>query len=516
MWGYYEKLNKIFFAIGIVIFVFINISLINRYGDISYRGNIRFEFNRGILFASSCLVFIVLLKTADSMKQIILDQKAGFLFLAIASMLHFTILLVIGNELADIPAGNWDEGFCFYNALRLINGEPVTDYFIAYPQGIGTFAVDYFVISAGKRLGFTEVMQYSRMLVFVSAAAIEGTILCCVAAVRNMCRGNEAFVEFSAMLISYLFIPYYVYAVLFYSDTYSLVFTALVIKKYTDYCTKQVGQKRKAVYILEIVLFAFVGAKVKATVGILLIAILINELVRKNYRFVGMSIGIYIVLSVIFSSFLYVMNDKVPTRETDEYYKYPYTLYLQYGTQGDYGDLDPDIHINMLQSIDEIGIEKTKEKQVKEILNTIASRTLSEHLDFYMGKADRLWGDGMYLLDLEVVSIGDDANHCFLQTALYESGFIRNVLFYFTQGFQYSMVFLILIGTVICYKKGMDKTELSAFILALMGVTVFLVIFWENRSRYLFNMFPLICVSSSMVLYEIVNKDGRWAVFRKR
>lgn len=499
-----KKLNQLFFLMGAVIFAFINISLLLHFGDINYRGDTRFEFNKILLITIAIVLFLALLLFANFIKNIDLENKAKFLIFAIATILHFIILLIIGNELVDIPDGNWDEGFCFYNALNLLNGASVSDYFIVYPAGIGTFIFDYLIICIGKLLGYTEVIQYSRICIFVSALAIEGTILCSISAVKNICKENQTFIEFLAIVIAYLFIPYYFYPLLFYSDTYSLLFVGIIIKLYTDYCTKKVSKKRKTIYILGIVLSAFIGTKIKATVAIILVAILINELIRKNYKCSGMIISIYFVLTIMFSSFLYAINDTVPTIENDESYKYPYTLYLQFGTEGDYGDYSSEIYNNMIKSINNIGINRTKENQIKEIINTIFSRTISENIDFYTGKANRLWGDGLYLLDVEVIPLGD-FNNCFFKNALYQHGIVRSSLYYFAQGFQYILTFLTFLCAVFLCKQN-EERALSAFILALIGITAFCVIFWENRSRYLFNMFPLLCVSSAFMINEMIKK----------
>lgn len=113
------NLNKVLFLIGIIIFTFVNISLLVHYGDIRYRGNVRIEFNNTILFLLSVMLLVALLFAARTLKRIHLDNKSKRAFLITAAVLHFFILLIIGNELADAPSTSWDEGCCFYNAQNL-------------------------------------------------------------------------------------------------------------------------------------------------------------------------------------------------------------------------------------------------------------------------------------------------------------------------------------------------------------------------------------------------------------
>lgn len=504
----FEILYKLIFFMAILIFAFVNISILVFYGDISYRNCIRFEFNKILLVGSSILMLFVLLMAIKFIRGIELNRNARSFVLAVMTVLHFVILLMIGNELIHVPGENWDEGFCFYNALNLVNDVPLTDYLIRYPAGMGTFIVDYIIILISKLFGLTEIIQYSRMCVFVNVVAIEGTILCSVNVVKKLCnRKEETTVELTAMLISYLFIPYYFYPLLFYSDTYSVLFAALVIKAYTDYCNidMQNNKVKRIICVLKIVLFTFLGGKIKATIVIILMAIMINEFVRRNFKFCTVSIVTYLTLNMMYSCFLYTINGVVPNRENAEYYKYPYTLYLQFGAEGDYGDYSSDIYTNMISSIDAIGLDETKRNQINEIIDTISSRTLNGHLNFYIGKANRLWGDGLYLLDLEVV-MDDGSRNCFLRNSLYQNGIIRTILYYLAQSFQYVMTFGVFFGAVLCFQKRGSKRVLCAMILALTGITCFLVAFWENRSRYLFNMFPLICMIASVVFIEIESK----------
>lgn len=339
-----NKLGKLLFFIGTILFAAINVSIFVHYGDISYRGNLRFEFNPVLLSVFSvvllgCLVFIT-----HFLKRMTMDHRAKCCVLVVMTILHFFILLIIGNELANEPGWNWDEGFSFYNALNLLNGERLSGYFIAYPAGLGTFAVDIFIICLGKLLGFTEVMQYARVAVFLSAVAIEVTVLICANVIKNVLYSkgdnkNSGCVEFLPVFISYLFIPYYFYQLLYYSDTYSLLFVALLTKAYSDYCVKRRQDKSTKTSLFNagiIVIIAFIGAKIKATLIIVLIAIILSELVNKNFKFVIGSCSIYIGLSLLFSGFLSSINDIVPTKENEEYNdkKFPYTMYIEYGWGG--------------------------------------------------------------------------------------------------------------------------------------------------------------------------------------
>ena len=148
-------------------------------------------------------------------------------------------------------------------------------------------------------------------------------------------------------------------------------------------------------------------------------------------------------------------------------------MYLQYGAMGDYGDLVPEITTETIQSIENIGMEKTKEKQLREICDTVISRKIKDNLEYYAGKTNRLWGDGLYLVEGEVIHLSE-YNDCFLKTAVYQNGIVRSVMFYMAQALQYVFSFLMLVGTIYLVRCGSKEQELAAVILALIGVTVFL------------------------------------------
>ena len=243
------KLNKLIFCAGVIVFLFVNISLLIHFGDISYRGSTRFEFNKLILTLISVGLLATLTALAVFLRNLHLDERSKSLIIVAITGLHFFVLLIIGNELANEPGFNWDEGFIFADAQRLLDGTPLSNYFISVPHGVGTLAVDVIVIFLSRLLGYTEIIQIVRVFILANALAIEGTILCCTSVVKSICKRKEGFAEFLVPSMAYLFIPYYFYSLLLYSDTYSLFFSALTIKLYTDYCKHSKSQKDKRKYI---------------------------------------------------------------------------------------------------------------------------------------------------------------------------------------------------------------------------------------------------------------------------
>lgn len=169
----------------------------------------------------------------------------------------------------------------------------------------------------------------------------------------------------------------------------------------------------------------------------------------------------------------------------------------------DFGDLDPKITEKTSHLLEQYGTKETEKIQINEIKKIISSRSFKGNMQYLIGKANRLWGDGLYLVDLEVIHRGNDYNKCYLLSALYQNNIVRTPIYYFSQSMQYVLTFLVFVSSAFLCMQSHKHGVWSMSVLSLVGVSTFLIFIWEIRSRYLFNMFPLICLSSVIALFKI-------------
>ncbi len=111
------------------------------------------------------------------------------------------------------------------------------------------------------------------------------------------------------------------------------------------------------------------------------------------------------------------------------------------------------------------------------------------YLKFLCKKASNAWGDGSFYVTTKLswqdkynikpyqkYMIGKDENH---------------ILIYFCSAIQYIFLILLVYSFIYSFKNNND--ELFSIQLAISFLFVFLL-FWENRSRYLYNYIPLFII----------------------
>lgn len=491
-----SSIYKVIFFIGIIEFLFILFSVVYLGEILPYR-NIknRFGFNF-ILVLSLSISIIILLMMLYHYLCSLSEELIVFIYgkvLKIIFLFHFIIILLLGAVLVSIPESFWDEGFIFQIVNEFINtGMYSGEYFINVPTNITAFFFElpvqtmiYYIIPNASP------MQSTIIFMIFNCILIEISISCIIKVARQLLGYKEAIL---GSCICLLFIPYYFYSMLIYTDIFSLPFGIIAFYLFVKY-NNSIIKKQKYIYLMVFLFLGFIGSKLKPTLFIMILAILITVIlkdIKKYYKFVLTVIIFFILGACIFNLVLSSINNIFPTKPTDASHKYPYTMYILMGLSGEYGDYSSEDYNKTIELLDKYGENKTKEIERKLIVERLKSKLSRGYHKFLMNKAKWIWGDGTYLFDTEVISSDSLENESRLRDWIFSDTIFRNSVMYISQSMQLVFVIFITLGMIISIKKDINIQNLyiNILLLTILGVSTFLLLFWEARSRYLFNITP--------------------------
>lgn len=412
---------------------------------------------------------------------------------AIAALLalYFALLLCAGVSLAVEPA--WDFGRVYAGALDIAE------------NGAVTYTLQYFLESNNNFfVAYLLCYWFKITSLFGLAPLYAGILLNCIAIwvsvavlVWVVCRawGVQRGLVFLALCLCC--VPLYSYASIFYTDTLSMPFVSVGLWLW------QQCQKKPSLWCLVLLgINAFVGYQLKASVGILYVAIFIFVFAHARREWWGRCKQIAVVAVVILLlSFGYRMllsaTQVIDLTELDRY-KLPYTHYVMMGLAGNGGYNADDYALS-------IGIEDLqtrKEVNVAQIQSRLSEYGVAGYLTFLAGKLEFTWLDGTYYAPWKLEIDPLYPNHL-LSQILRLDGQYFSAYQIAALGGQLALLLLMLLAVVRCatpttaggqlpnaaYAAAAHRL-LCLVALSVFGLFLFLLV-WETRSRYLVNFIPL-------------------------
>lgn len=321
-----------------------------------------------------------------------------------------------------------------------------------------------------------------------------------------------------ALIVSGCILPFQIMPDAFYTDSLSMVFPVLLFFIYL----KIEENENKGIWKWTVVfgVLATLGIFIKATVGIMVIAIGISLLLQKKWRIflkAGMCFGIiYMVFTMCFQNYIYSEH---LNQEAAKIKNTPYYHWIMMGLSGE-GSYNPEDY-EFTRSFDnpEIRNEALKE----EIKNRISEKGIVGMVSLYGAKLYRCLGDGTFGVS-DFLDDNPKKETLLQQYVLYE-GSKYNTYRSICNLFFYTCFILMTTGLFLNVKTGYEEQKIgwNASLttgMAVGGLLLFLVN-WETSPRYITNYVPIIVLAAvggcrSLYLRNVPSIYKKWNDWKMR
>ena len=428
-----------------------------------------------------------------------LSKKAIYIVFVL-TFIASIILLITVSIVFDAPLG-WDFDVV-YNQARsyVLTGDrnllaTYPEYFQLFPNNIFIFLLEVVFFKIGQFFGISNFLSVGIFFNGISIfLAIVFLVLYCY---RKFGKEKAYF----SLLISFFFLPLYLYLPIFYSDTLSIAFGPFLLFLLT-FIENDKWKKNILIFIF-MALALFVGMKIKMTVLFFFVGFIFYFIIAKKYRICLLFLGVFCVC-YLGSNIIYqktVVERKSFSFEVNNYGAIPVTHWLMMGIENPDAD-NSDRNSYGGYNIKDYEITQSykngKEsvpRHFEEISKRLQKYGVIGYINYLTKKSVNAWGDGSYYVQV-ALTINKNKNHD-NNVQKFLTGQNSNVIFYFEQGVQIAFLFILCFSGFYCYKKKNKETlveHLSIFLLLL-----FLLV-WENRSRYLYNYIPIFII---IIVYYI-------------
>lgn len=302
----------------------------------------------------------------------------------------------------------------------------------------------------------------------------------------------------TAYLIFSISMPFYFIAPAFYTDALTMAFPILIFRLYLAAREQEKLIKRLLIFAL-MGLAAGVGYGIKATVVIMLIAVIVDAVLNQDLkRFVPM-LPITAILMLACSLAAQGIIFRHLDRREAERLETPILHWVMMGSVG-----------NGTYNRNEYAFTKSFEdpaerrNAVKErLLERLKSYDIGDYAELFTRKLGINFGDGTYgLSDCLGCPHGDDNA---LQSFLVKDGEHHAVYKHICTGALIALYIPLIVSCVLDVTGKRTARDLFAPRLALFGLMLFLL-FWEARWRYFSNFVPIIMVLAITGLESIFNR----------
>lgn len=421
-----------------------------------------------------------------------LERRFGVLLL-LFSLLMLTAQLALGAHLRFQPA--FDLEALYQGALEWLETGSFgayasstchADYFAIFPNNLGGLVFLTLLFRPAAALGITDwfgVAMTANAVLVVSSMVL--TALSC----RRLWGAPTAI---TACLLFALSPPFWFMAPVFYTDTLSMVFPAAVFYLYV--CSRAETRRiRLALYYAGMGILAALGALLKATVLIILIAILIALLCEKRWRRAMALAGAALCLiPLLFAGFRAYTAAHQQTSSAAAQESMPLSYWLALAVQGE-GTYNHAI----FQLGRSIRNPAARDAALREqVLAGLREQGIGGALTLPIRKSVRAFSDGTFALSdfLDDTPLTPNGLHRFL---LYKGEY--HPLYQSLCNGVWGVVLLLLLLSLWLHGKNGQPCAVFAAQVALFGLWLFLML-WEVNSRYITNFLSLLylCAAGGM------------------
>lgn len=377
------------------------------------------------------------------------------------------------------------------------------DYLHRHQNNIPLFYLLRSVFTIFHNLGITN---YQVIGVALNILAINISILLIYLVAKRLWGTKKAlFSLFASMFVLPLILMYIPY---FYTDTLSLPFPILAVYLYLRMRDSK-DFRRSIGWLVGIILTAFIGSMIKFSVSIVLIAIIIDLIIRPLHGKRSIKhILIYLLISVslfglMITGYSAFANKFIHSRAIPISITTPWTHYLMMGlntkTTGGYNMSDD------ATTSDYTTVSEAMQYNISEIKSRLLEHGIM-YPYFLYEKALLTWTDGTYEASFRL------ANSSFA-TSEYKPSWLQKQIttydtypltFYnFIQAVQSLILLALMFGAIKLY-SGTDHSR-NFLLLTISGLALFLLI-WEANPRYIVNFLPVILILTTPIWWEYSDK----------
>ena len=438
--------------------------------------------------AAVCVVRFGILR-ADGM-----GAKPFKTLLALLLVLYGAALLAMGFLLAEVPIMDMEV------VLKSIpdfldDGIPQIwgGYYVVCNNNLGLallLSVWYWIVGHFGIAPTGEPAIYAGIVLNVFAIWISVVLLCLLA--RRILHTNSGVL--TAFCMSAAFLPFVLWSPCFYSDTLSLPFALAALlcwERFRD----QTKRRNKLLWLAAMGAVLFVGYGIKGSVGVMLVAVVIQLFLEKKARQAvaagAVVVAVFGVLNWGYTGWQHSGFLDFSVQETDGF---PIELWFAYGSTGDGDYSDP-----ICQAAKDLPTYEQRRQMLRQtILQNYKAYSPVGLVDFMSRKAAITWGDGVYdAQEFLATPLKANWTHRFILEG--QPGYMPMV--YYCQVYQFFLMGLVLSGGVwAALRPRVDTLTLAR--ISVFGLILFLSL-WETKARYSFNFTPLLLLLASAELWRI-------------
>lgn len=365
-------------------------------------------------------------------------------------------------------------------------------YFTICKNTLGNCIFIYLMFLPCHRLGINIYSDIAECWgIAINSLMIVLTVYCMYRIAVRLFKNRNCQLLF--LLMCYCYIPFYLWAHRYYSDTLSLAFLPLGILMYIK--ARENSGKNKIIYSVLCGISLWIGYFIRGGIIIVLVAIVLYSAFCDDKQFI--KTGLRILLS--FAITMVCWNKYVDSCRWIDYSNkaiddYPLTMWFMYGAHGEGNYNDDDV--NLLNNCPDYA--SRKELAREKLKEYYSQYTVNSYLEFLTLKFGITYGNGLF--DTEKYLNNQrhsNFTHYFLLDGMPYTAAFR----YITNGLHiFTLIMAFISGLVNWKNKQWNTTMLMQIIL--VGNFIFFS-FWETKARYAFGITPVLVYLSLFTIVKI-------------
>lgn len=305
------------------------------------------------------------------------------------------------------------------------------------------------------------------------------------------------------LLVCCVYIPFYLWAHRYYSDTLSLPFLSAAIWLYLK--CRENGGRKQVIYAILCGVCLWVGYFIRGSLVIALVAVVIFSAFSDRKDFIKRGLCVLIAFIITMAGWNWYVNHNswIDYSDTQEH-EYPLTMWLMYGAhdEGNYWDDD----VNYLQSLP---ADQRPDAAMEKLKEYYSRYNLKSYLEFLNLKYGITYGNGMFDAELYLNS---QRNYNFTHHILIEGRPYFAPFRYLSNMVHFTVFILAVISAFVNWRRK-EWNAAMLMQITMLGNIIFYS-FWETKARYAFGITPLLLFLCIFTLYELAKAADK-KLFKK-
>lgn len=448
--------------------------------------------NKFFIFLGALFFVILLYFLYTFLKRKKFTSKQLWIF-SILLLFLFVLCQAFTSYLVVNPS--WDFGNVFQGASLYVNGEKtvyIWRYLSEFPNNIPLFLVEIFVFKLASLFGIANFLKVG---ICMNVVFIDLAVLFLFLYLKK----NHSFeIAIMGLVCCILLSPMFLYTPIFYTDTFSVFYPIFILYCYS-FIRKEKITKKNWYFAMLMGFATIIGMKMKMTVIITAIAIFIDCILQNSWKENWKVFVIFAFSFGIGSIFCNQAYEWIDSKyQFEESLKIPYNQWIKMGMHryGGYTEEDYTMY-DYVTDYDER--EKMNYDNIKQ---TLSDYGFWGYLQFLNNKVFYTWGDGTYTVNIKLTRKPLDTEN-FMADIFQTTGKYYMEYLYYVNFVHYGILLLLLISAIFALLKKEQKS--IPLFLSIIGIFLFFL-FWETRSRYLYNYIPVFICAAIPVLQTVYSR----------